>query len=180
MKKWQKLYSRLICDHPFMKIQADSVILPNGMKIPDYSVWLSGNVIQAVPITKTGNYILVKQYKHGIEDFIVEFPGGFVEQGEDQITALKRELAEETGYTFSTKPKKLITATHHPTKETGKVSIYLCTDVEKMQGKKPAGDETECIEVIEWSREEFEKYLFSSEYVQSGTMLGYLLSLRDK
>lgn len=178
MKKWQRNYSQILCDHPFMTVRADSITLPNGVHIPDYTIWQHSDIVQAIPITKEGKYVLVKQYKHGIEDIVVEFPGGFMNKGESKIDALKRELAEETSYICNSTPLKLTSITHHPTKETGLVHLYLCKGVIKYEDEQHQTDDTEFIEVVELSTEELENYLFNSPYVQSGTMLGYLLSLR--
>ncbi len=58
--------------------------------LPDFVV--------VVPITEMGEVILVEQHRHGINGPSLECPGGRVDEGEDEITAAKRELLEETGY----------------------------------------------------------------------------------
>ncbi len=42
---------------------------------------------------------LVRQYRHGIEDFLWEIPAGKLDAGEPPAIAAVRELAEETGVT---------------------------------------------------------------------------------
>lgn len=42
---------------------------------------------------------LVRQYRHGIEDFLWEIPAGKLDRGEPPQTAAVRELAEEAGVT---------------------------------------------------------------------------------
>lgn len=44
---------------------------------------------------------LVKQYRHAIEDEILEIPAGVVEEGENILECAKRELQEEIGYSAS-------------------------------------------------------------------------------
>ena len=41
---------------------------------------------------------MIEQYRHGIEDFTLEIPGGMIDKNEEPIEAAKRELLEETGY----------------------------------------------------------------------------------
>ena len=41
--------------------------------------------------------VLVKQFRVPINDYIYELPAGLVDQGEDALNSLKRELKEETG-----------------------------------------------------------------------------------
>jgi 8-oxo-dGTP pyrophosphatase MutT (NUDIX family) len=41
---------------------------------------------------------MVRQFRHGLDDFTIETPGGMVDPGESPIAAAARELLEETGY----------------------------------------------------------------------------------
>lgn len=43
--------------------------------------------------------LLIRQYRHAANGFLLELPAGRIEKGEELYTAAKRELAEETGYT---------------------------------------------------------------------------------
>ena len=45
-----------------------------------------------------GNFVLVRQFRHGSGGLTTEFPGGVIDKGEDPLTAAERELYEETGY----------------------------------------------------------------------------------
>ena len=58
----------------------------------------SADWVNIVPITPGGDIVLVKQYRHGLDDFTVETPGGMVDRGETPMEAAGRELLEETGY----------------------------------------------------------------------------------
>lgn len=66
-------------------------ILKNGSK---------GDAVVIIPITSCGKFIMVIESRPNTEKgVIVEFPAGMVDEGEEDITAAKRELLEETGYT---------------------------------------------------------------------------------
>ena len=56
-----------------------------------------------LPFTTSGNLVLIRQYRHGAEEYTIELPGGCVEADEakDPAHAALRELEEETGYTLS-------------------------------------------------------------------------------
>jgi 8-oxo-dGTP pyrophosphatase MutT (NUDIX family) len=61
----------------------------------------TGDWVNVVPILHRddGDYFLmVRQYRHGMEAVCMEFPGGMVDPGETPEEAAHRELLEETGF----------------------------------------------------------------------------------
>lgn len=52
-----------------------------------------------VPITKQGEFILIRQFRPVLDNFVIEFPAGLNNAGENAINTAGRELIEETGYT---------------------------------------------------------------------------------
>jgi ADP-ribose pyrophosphatase len=54
--------------------------------------------VNIVPVTRDGDIVVVKQFRHGLDDFTIEIPGGMVDPGETPAAAASRELLEETGY----------------------------------------------------------------------------------
>lgn len=65
----------------------------------------SGNAVAVIPMTKENNVILIVEPRVFTKRTVgIGIPAGYVEEGEDKIVAITRELREETGY----EPKSLI------------------------------------------------------------------------
>lgn len=79
----------------------DDVILPNGGKATREYMDHPG-AVGVVPVLPDGRIVLVRQYRYPVEEVTLELPAGKLDHGEDPLTCVKRELAEETGYTAAT------------------------------------------------------------------------------
>jgi ADP-ribose pyrophosphatase len=99
--KWKVLSSEYITRHVYFTARQDRCIRNDGTIIENYYVVELPVSACALAITSDEKVLLIKQYRHPIGEVIYEIPGGFVDEDEDYETGLKRELAEETGYEFS-------------------------------------------------------------------------------
>lgn len=177
MEKWKTNHSKESYSHPFMRVVEENVTLPNGLTIPDYAIWLSGDVAQVLPVTPEGDLILVKMYKQGAQREVLEAPGGFINEGEYPLDAAKRELLEETG--LESDDWSLVHVfCHHPSKERGETFFYLAQNAER-SNKPQKQDETEEIEVVSMSVPEFLHQLKNDKIIQTGTIAGALMAIQD-
>lgn len=66
------------------------------------------DAICIVPILPDGSVLLIREFRYAINDWIIAFPAGLMEPGEDIATCIERELFEETGYKLSGSAKGAI------------------------------------------------------------------------
>lgn len=98
MEKWKVLDSEYIIKRPWLTARRDKVQLPTGAVHDEYYVLEYPTWINVIAITDDGHFVMVEQYRHGLQDIFIELVAGVVEEGEDPLDAAKRELLEETGF----------------------------------------------------------------------------------
>ena len=126
LKPWKVLATKYL--HP--RFRLDSCELPNG-KMLDAIIFEFRSWANILAITKDREVVLIKQYRHGVQDFLWEIPGGVVEDGEDPMQGVKRELLEETGYTAARvfETGRLFP---NPALQTNTMYCFLALDTEKV------------------------------------------------
>jgi 8-oxo-dGTP pyrophosphatase MutT (NUDIX family) len=95
---WERISRRVLVDTSFMRVYEDSLALPNGNIIDDYTVVNMPNGVVIVATDCDGNLIVQYEYKYAIDKTILTLPSGGIDEGESTLVAAKRELLEETGY----------------------------------------------------------------------------------
>ena len=80
------------------RFRLDKCELSNG-KLLNATILELSSWANILAITKNQEAVLIKQYRHGVQEILWEIPGGVVEDGEEPLEGVKRELLEETGYT---------------------------------------------------------------------------------
>ena len=98
--KWKTVSSEYLVREKWATLRVDVCDLQNGVIKDDYYVLEYPNWVNAVALTKENKVILVRQYRHGGDIISLEVPGGVIDGDEAPEVAIKRELLEETGYSF--------------------------------------------------------------------------------
>lgn len=80
------------------EVERHDMVGPDGEPTRDVYTFTCPDWCSVVPVTNTGDVVLVRQYRHGIDGPTLEVPGGVIDAGEPPISAAARELREETGY----------------------------------------------------------------------------------
>ena len=174
---WTLLSSELVFDHRWYQLRRDTVKLPDGRVVDDYFVSQRPSVAIAVPLTTDNKFILVRQYKHGVQAITLEFPAGTF-QSESPVTAAARELEEETGYSPDSMTD-LGTCFDDATKNSNLVHIFLASGC-VLTGKQRL-DELEAasgVEVVLMSLQEVIKALDDGEIKSMSSVAAGYKALR--
>ncbi len=102
IKKWTTLSTRYLIQRPWLTARVDKVRLPNGVVNPEHYVLEYPDWVNVIAITRDGQFVMVRQYRHAMDVVLTELCAGVVEQGEEPLQAAQRELLEETGYSGGT------------------------------------------------------------------------------
>ncbi len=174
---WTLLSSEMVFDHRWYQLRRDTVRLPDGRVVDDYFVSQRPSVAITVPLTTENKFILVRQYKHGVQAITLEFPAGTF-QSESPEEAAARELEEETGYPPASM-KALGTCFDDASKNSNLVHIFLARGC-VLTGKQRL-DELEAasgVEVVLMSLQEVTKALEDGEIKSMSSVAAGYKALR--
>lgn len=98
MDKWKTLESEYVFRRPWLTARRDKVMLPDGRVNDEFYILEYPTWINVMARTRDGRFVMVEQYRHGLDDIFVELCAGVVEENETPLEGAMRELKEETGY----------------------------------------------------------------------------------
>jgi len=101
--------------------------MPSGRKTTREIVEHS-DCVAIVAVDSEDKVLLVNQFRKAVEKELLEIPAGGMEPGEDPVTAVSREMQEETGY-LPRKLERLGGFYSAPGYCTEYLHLYLATDL---------------------------------------------------
>ena len=158
---WKIEESKYIVDDPWLKLRADRCRMPNGIILDPYYVVERCDWVNVVAVTDDKKLLMVRQYRHGIGETVIELPAGCVDDTDaTPLETIKRELLEETGYSSDnfifTGKMPLNTSNHN-----NFTYSYLAENVQFVQAPKP--DETEQLEILQLSFDEVYNLIYEGK-----------------
>lgn len=98
LKPWREVGRERLLDCRIFEVERSAAASPVDGATHDFYRILSRDWVQIVALTPEREVVMVRQYRHGPSGFVLEIPGGLIDDGEDPAAAAARECLEETGY----------------------------------------------------------------------------------
>ena|ERR1700685_207387 len=126
--KVKLLSSRVVYRGPVFSVATDYVQEPGGVRTRRDVIRHSGSVVVLAvdDSVKPPRVLLERQYRHAANDYLWELPAGRIDPGEEELTAAKRELLEETGYA-ATKWRRILKFYASPGFVAETMAVFLAT-----------------------------------------------------
>jgi 8-oxo-dGTP pyrophosphatase MutT (NUDIX family) len=162
---WKTLSSKYLFKEAWFTLRSDTCETRDGKLIAPYYVYEFPDWVMAVAVTEDGKFIMERQYRHalGVTDF--ELPGGCMDDTDPSPeAAVRRELLEETGYSFQ-QVEYLGKTSANPSTNNNWAHLFLATGGRPTQQQRL--DHNEEIEVYLYTIDEVKQLLRENKIVQS-------------
>jgi|SRR5579875_2534637 len=170
------LSSREVYKGKVFWVTRDEVIEPGGVRARRDVVRHNGSVvilaIDSSKNPKDPDVLLIRQYRHAAQQFLLELPAGRIEPGEKLLPAAKRELLEETGFR-ARKWSKLVRYYASPGFVAESMDILLAEDLVAAPGEGTP-DEDERIDVLPTPLSEAVRLALSGQLHDGKCLIGVL------
>ncbi|MBQ3774293.1 MAG: NUDIX hydrolase, partial [Pseudobutyrivibrio sp.] len=146
--EWEEVSCEHIVNDEWIDFRKSRYRFPDGREFEPYYSYSRRDYVVIVATDEAGNYICVRQYRHGIKRVTTEFCAGGIERSdgkeygsrldkdsaEDALAAAKRELMEETGYE-SDDWKFLLSVPSNATMADNYANIFVAKNCRKVSGQ---------------------------------------------
>lgn len=119
----------------WLKLRVDKIKIQDMEEPYNYDVVKIGDGVAILPFLDKETLLLETQYRHPVEDTLLELVQGGIKKGETPEQAAQRELLEETGYEGLI--EKMFIIYPLPGSLEMKLHIMKATNLEKKQEPKP-------------------------------------------
>ena len=130
--------------------------------------------VAVVAFDQEGRLVLARQLREGARGELLELPAGILDEGEDELAAAQRELAEETGLRGG-RWRELRRLYPSPGFLREPITLFLAEELEEGERDLDSGED---VKVVRLTPAEVEAAL--PELQDAKTLAGILLVLRER
>ena len=141
-----------------IRFERNRIKLPMGLDAT-FGIIRHPGASLAVPFTDDGQVVLLRQYRFAVQARLLEFPAGTLEDGEDPLESMQRELGEEAGYSAA-RWDPLGPMLPCPGYSDEVIHCFLARELTPLENP-PAGDDDVDLEVVLMSPEALDTALAS-------------------
>jgi len=151
-----------------IRFEVNRIELPLGIE-GSFGIIRHPGASLAVPLLADGRVVLLRQYRFAVAARILEFPAGTLDEGEDPLGTMQRELQEEAGYRAA-RWDELGVMLPCPGYSDERIHLFLARELTPLEAP-PAGDEDEDLEVVRMTPQELDQCLASGDEYLDGKSL---------
>jgi ADP-ribose pyrophosphatase len=172
LKREKTLSTKQIYQGRAVNIRVDTVEKASGTKTTREVVEHS-DCVAIVALDEQGNILLVRQFRHAVDRFLLEIPAGGIDPGEEPLDSVRRELQEEVGY-FPRKIDKSGGFYATPGYGTEYLHCFVATD---LVPARLVAEDTDDIELVRVSPAEIPRLIASGEICDAKSIAALLMFL---
>ena len=128
-----------------IRFEINRIELPMGVQ-GSFGIIRHPGASLAVPVLDDGRVVLLRQYRFAVAARILEFPAGTLDDGEEPLGTMRRELQEEAGYSAE-RWDPLGVMLPCPGYSDERIHLFLARELTALE-QPPAGDDDEDLEVL--------------------------------
>ncbi len=167
---WKLLSSQYVFKDRWFIARADKCAMPDGKIVEPYYVLEFPNWCNIIVVTEDEKIVMVRQYRHAVQQTLIELPGGVIDEGETPEQAAIRETAEETGYVVDA-VELLYQAAPNPATNNNMAFFFLARNAKPLAKQK--FDAFEDMDVVLYTKAEI-KQLLADNKIQHAVQVGAL------
>jgi len=173
--KYQIVKSEIKYRGHIFTVRQDEVLMPQG-NVAIREVLLHGGAVGIVPLTVSNEVVLVRQYRHATQKYLLEIPAGKLAAEEDPELCALRELREETGVEAESLVK-LAEFYNSPGYSSERFHLYLAK-IKAIGAMQPDGDEELEMERLILPLTEALSLVDKGEICDAKSIIGLLMTAR--
>lgn len=164
---------KVLFETPAFQLYEKKVVRSSDQNEEKFFSLSSPDWVLGVPLTSDGDLVLIEQDRAGVEDLILEFPGGSIEERDTSRKTVQKEILEETGFQ-SDHWISLGQFWSNPAIVNNRIHLFCTLDAKKVQDQQL--EAFECIRVRLTPLNEMPQLIENGIFASALSLLAYQLA----